>query len=136
MKVIPLIALFALSHFACLTLTADVDFAFDDADGSSVASSSNTGSTSGTWTSDSPLLIEGGSLNIGFTENNKSTHVNNNNTDDTFTLGTPIDSGKYIFEVVLSGHDISASWNNPYMSFEKLAKFALIDVLKWWENRD
>ena len=129
MKIIPLIVCFGLFHSFALLLNANIEFLFDDADGSSITAASNTGETSGSWSSGSPLLIDSGSLNIGYTENNKSTHVNNNNTNDSFALGTAIDSGKHIFEVVLSGHDISSAWNNPagFVSFEKLAKFALVD---------
>ena len=116
------LSLFALFLSFTLLLSANVEFLFNDADGTAVTSSSNTGETSGSWNSDSPLLIDGGSLNIGYTATNKSTHVNNNNTTDSFTLGTPLDSGKHIFEVVIGNHDISSSWNNPsgFVSFQKL----------------
>ena len=129
MKIIPLIAYFLLFHSFALLLNASVEFLFDDADASSITAASNSGETSGSWTSGSPLLIDNGSLNIGYTESNKSTHVNNNNTNDSFTLDSALDSGTHIFEVVLSGLDISSAWNNPagFVSFEKVAKFVLVD---------
>ena len=129
MKVLYPLALLALFQSFVLTLSANVIFQFEDADGSSVISASNSGQTSGTWSSESPLLIDNGSLNIGYTQNNKSTHVNNNNTIDSFTLDTAIDSGKQTFQVVIGAHDLSSTWNNPsgFVSFGKDVKFSISD---------
>lgn len=115
-----------LQSFALL-LNANVEFLFEDADGSAVTAAANTGDTTGTWSSAS-YLIDGGSLNIGYTANNKSTHVNGNNTSDSFTLDSALTTGKHTFEVVLSGHDFTAL--DPafgFDPFEIASSFSIID---------
>ncbi|MDG1701912.1 MAG: hypothetical protein P8I61_03240 [Opitutae bacterium] len=131
MKFLPFLASIALFQSFALLLNANVEFLFDEVAGSTVTSASNSGDTNGSWSSDSPLLIDDGSLNLGYTTNNKSTHVNNNNTTDSFTFDSALASGKHTFEVVISGHDISSAWNNPsgFASFSKEVKFVLVDSL-------
>ena len=131
MKFLSFLSSIALFQSFALLLNANVEFLFDEVAGSTVTSASNSGDTNGSWSSDSPLLIDDGFLNLGYTTNNKSTYVNNNNTTDSFTFDSALASGKHTFEVVISGHDISSAWNNPsgFASFSKEVKFVLVDSL-------
>ena len=51
MKILPHIAFFAFFQSFALILSANVEFLFDDTDGSSITGASNTGDTSGSWSS-------------------------------------------------------------------------------------
>ena len=96
MKCLPLISIAASSLFFSFALNG-TEFLFNDADGLAVTSAENFGESSGEWNSNSPLKVEAGNLNIGFTENYKSNHLNiTSGSDDIFTLDTAINSGKHI----------------------------------------
>jgi hypothetical protein len=131
MKFLPFLASIALFQSFALLLNANVEFLFDEVAGSTVTAASNSGDTNGSWSSDSPLLIDDGSLNLGYTTNNKSTHVNNNNTTDSFTFDSAIASGKHTFEVVISGHDISSAWNNPEVLLISQKRLNLSLLIVW-----
>ena len=83
MKQLPcIVALFALFNLSTFLFAADIEITFNDSVGQSISS---TDSDVGSWSGDS-LQLGDGTLNIGYTAQDKSPVVNNNNTTSRYTL--------------------------------------------------
>ena len=70
---------------------------------------------------------------MGYNNDYQTFGLQANNTANTLTLDNPISSGKQTFEIVISAHDISASWASPSGLFDtgKKHQFELVDSLAW-----
>ena len=106
MKQLPcIVAFFALFNLSTYLFAADIEITFNDSVGQSISS---TDSDAGSWSGDS-LQLGDGTLNIGYTAQDKSPVVNNNNTTSRYTLQDALTSGKHNIDVTISAFDYSAS---------------------------
>ena len=115
MKLLSPLALFALINLFSIHLYANIEFLFDD--------SNNTGET--TVSANFPGSVSNGSLIID---------ESNAPSSGSIQLSTPLSSGQYILEVVLSSHDLSgfdataaASTATKFTPFELGLGFSLVE---------
>ena len=100
-----------------------VDYQFNDADGTALNNNalSNDGSDAGSWNY-GVFKVQTGALNVGYTQEIKSTDVDNNPGGSTstsyrlFTLNSPITSGDFEFVVDIAEWDLRRAWDSAAAS--------------------
>ena len=140
MKQLPcIVAFFALFNLSTTLFAADVDITFNGSAGQSISS---TDSSAGSWSGDA-LQLGDGTLNIGYTAQNKSTVVNNNNTTSRYTLQDSLTSGKHNIDVSISAFDYSASdvdfnfqefsFNTAFSITDSNGNSAIVGLKSYWD---
>ena len=140
MKQLPrLVAYCALLTLSANLFAADIDITFNGSTGENISS---TNSSSGSWSGDSFVLGDG-TLNIGYTDQNKSVVVNNNNTSSSYTLADAITSGEHNVDIVISAFDYSSSdidfnfqefsFNTAFSITDSNGNSAIVGLKSYWD---
>ena len=106
-----LLSLFFLFQVFAVSVSAGVNFDFNDANGTNLNVATNDGTSTGSWNFGGPQ-VQNGALNIGYTPHYKFTNTHNlAEVYRSYTLDTALATGEYTFEVEIDSYDLKRAWD-------------------------